>query len=459
MEKLTSIIKSINFCLSDYVLVILLSLCGIYFSIRTRFVQVRCLKDGMRSLKASGKGAGISPVKALATAVGAQIGIGNMVGACSAILTGGPGALLWMWVISFFGMASIYAEAVLAQKTRITASDGSFTGGPVLYIQKAFPGKAGRLMAGFFAIATVISLGFAGSMVQSNAMAAACREAFNIPPWISGVIIAACCGLVFPGGIRRISALSEKIVPLMALIYMGGGIALIICRIRFLPEAIALIIKYAFRPDAIIGGSVGMALKTAVSQGVKRGLFSNEAGMGSTPHAHAAANADNPHDQGVVAMLGVFIDTFLVLTVTGLAVVTTLYAGNGPLGENAVPGAAEGITQDNMVSIAFGGMFGAGVSRVFVSVCLLLFAFSSIISWNYFGRINALYLRGKKAIPVYSAVSLIFIFVGCVINGDIVWELADMFNQLMVIPNVLALFKLSSTAAKAARHHKLKRNI
>ena len=232
----------------------------------------------------------------------------------------------------------------------------------------------------------------------------------------------------------------------MAVLYILGGFAVLIMRIRFIPETFGMIFKYAFEPNAIIGGSLGYALKTAISQGVKRGLFSNEAGMGSTPHAHAMANVKKPHDQGVVAMIGVFIDTFVVLTMTALVVISCLYADNGVLAS----GAADGVSKANMAQLAFSNCFGKGVGSLFVAVCLLFFAFSTILSWNFFGKVNVEYLFGEKAVKVYSVLALVFIFLGSCLSNDLVWELADMFNQLMVIPNVIALFALSSIVKAAA---------
>ena len=213
-----------------------------------------------------------------------------------------------------------------------------------------------------------------------------------------------------------------------------------------------MIFKYAFFPNAILGGGLGDALKTAISQGVKRGLFSNEAGMGSTPHAHAMAKVKTPHEQGVVAMIGVFIDTFLVLTMTALVVISTLYAGNGPL----AGGAAEGIDQSNMAQLAFSSVFGEGLGSIFVAVCLLFFAFSTILSWNFFGKLNVAYLFGKRATAVYSVLGVVFIFLGSCLSNDLVWSLSDLFNQLMVLPNALALLALSSLVVKAARRRTTK---
>ena len=344
-----------------------------------------------------------------------------------------------MWIIAFFGMATIYAEAVLAQTTRVVHEDGTVSGGPVYYITTAFKGRGGKFLAGFFAVAIILALGFMGAMVQSNSI---------------GVVIAAVCAFIFIGGVQRIASVSEKIVPVMATLYLIGGLVILIARIRYIPETIGMIFKYAFVPNALIGGSIGYALKTAISQGVKRGLFSNEAGMGSTPHAHAQANVKTPHEQGIAAMAGVFIDTFVVLTMTALVVISTLYAGNGVLAS----GAAEGISKTNMAQLAFSSVMGSGFGSAFVAICLLFFAFSTIVSWNMFGRVNCRYLFGKKANLIYSVIAIAFIFLGSLLSNDLVWELTDMFNQLMVVPNVIALLALSGivvASVKAADSHKL----
>ncbi|MBQ9717888.1 MAG: alanine:cation symporter family protein, partial [Clostridia bacterium] len=217
---------------------------------------------------------------------------------------------------------------------------------------------------------------------------------------------------------------------------------ILIVKIADVPAAFGMIFKYAFVPQAIIGGGIGYALKTAISQGAKRGLFSNEAGMGSTPHAHALANVETPHDQGVVAMIGVFIDTFIVLTMTALTVIVTLYAGDGVLANMATTGIPEGVSKTNMSQLAFSSIFGNGLGNGFVAVCLFFFAFSTVIGWNLFGRVNINYLFGKKSNLVYSIIALVFIFLGSVLSNDLVWELTDMFNQLMVIPNAIAMFAL-----------------
>ncbi len=378
MDTLLHIVQTINSYLSDYILVILLVATGLYFTIRTRFVQVRCFGEGMRKVFGNfnmhgGKHeGGMSSFQALTTAIAAQVGTGNIVGACGAILVGGPGAIFWMWIIAFFGMATIYAEAVLAQETRVIHEDGSVSGGPVFYIKKAFNNKFGSFLAVFFAVAIILALGFMGCMVQSNSIGETCTNAFGIPGWVMGLIVAALAGFIFLGGINRIASVTEKLVPIMAALYLLFGLIILIARIRYIPETFGMIFKYAFEPNAIIGGGLGYALKTAISQGVKRGLFSNEAGMGSTPHAHAIAKVKKPHDQGVVAMVGVFIDTFVVLTMTALIVISTLYAGNGILAS----GAADGVSKTNMAQLAFGEVFGSTfgncVSRHLPAVLRLL---------------------------------------------------------------------------------------
>ena len=470
-EFLLNIVATLNSYISNYVLVILLVGVGIFYTIRTRFVQVRCFGEGMKRVfgKNQAKGKGLSSFQALTTAVAAQVGTGNIVGASGAILIGGPGAIFWMWVIAFFGMATIYAEATLAQQTRQRDAEGNIQGGPVYYIKHAFRGGFGKFLAGFFAVAVIIALGFIGSMVQSNSIAESISSITGAPElgWIVGIVIVIIAGFIFLGGIKRIAAVTEKMVPIMAILYLIGGLFVICANIKFLPDAFGAIFKYAFVPQAILGGGIGAAIKEAISQGAKRGLFSNEAGMGSTPHAHAMAEVEKPHDQGVAAMIGVFIDTFVVLTMTALIVIISLYCGDGALADGHQAGEMmHGLTiaKTNMVQLAFGDAFaklfgeaGYVIGNVFVAVCLFFFAFSTIISWNFFGKVNFEYLFGKKSIPVYSVIALVFIFLGTMMSNDLVWELTDFFNYLMVLPNAVALFALSGmvvSAVKAAKKAK-----
>lgn len=449
------IVASINNYLSSYILVILLIAVGLWYTVRTRFVQIRCFGEGMRkvfgniSLRGGRQEQGMSSFQALATAVAAQVGTGNIVGASGAILTGGPGAIFWMWVIAFFGMATIYAEATLALKTRVIDEDGTIHGGPVYYITTAFKGGFGKFLAGFFAVAIILALGFMGCMVQSNSIGSTFQTAFGIPSWIVGIALVVICGVIFLGGVQRLAAVTEKIVPIMAAIFLLGGLGVLIARIQYIPATFSMIFQYAFQPQAIIGGGFGYALKTAISQGAKRGLFSNEAGMGSTPHAHAQANVTDPHDQGVVAMIGVFIDTFVVLTLNALVIISTLYTSDGILASGYTGAVTATIGKTNLAQTAFGTVFGENLGAMFVAICLFFFAFSTVLSWNMFGKINVIYLFGKKSVPIYSAVALVFIFLGTMMSNDLVWELTDMFNNLMVIPNAIALFALTDMVVKS----------
>ncbi|MBR2834267.1 MAG: sodium:alanine symporter family protein [Coriobacteriales bacterium] len=474
MDALTDLVSTINGYLSNWVLLILLIAMGLFFTIRTKFIQFRCFGEGWRrlfgnfSLHGGKQESGISSFQALATAVAAQVGTGNIVGACGAILLGGPGAIFWMWIIALLGMATNYAEAVLAQKTRVVDADGNVHGGPVYYIKTAFKGSFGSFLAGFFAVSIILSLGFMGCMVQSNSIASTMDTAFGIPTWAMGLVIVLLAGIVFIGGIHRLASVTEKLVPIMAILYIIGSIIVLIMNIGNLPQAFALIFTCAFNPQAQFAG-VGFGIIAAITQGAKRGLFSNEAGMGSTPHAHALANVKDPHDQGVVAMTGVFVDTIVVVSMTALVVISVLYCGDGALaqayaaltpGSNADPAAIAAtvsLNKTNMAQAAFASFFGEGFGNAFVAICLLFFAFSTILSWNLFAKLNVEYLfpkNSKTAVLVFSVVALGFIFMGAMLSNDLVWELQDMFNQLMVLPNAIALFALSGIVSQCALAHK-----
>lgn len=467
-ETILNIVATANKYLSDYILIILLVGVGLFFSFKTKFVQVRCFGEGMKSvfgnikLRGGSKEGGISSFQALATAIAAQVGTGNIVGASGAILVGGPGAIFWMWIIAFLGMATIYAEAVLAQETRVKDEDGQIHGGPVYYIKKAFPNGFGTFLSVFFAVAAILALGFMGSMVQSNSISESICNAFSVDytqfGWIIGLIIAIISAFIFIGGVKRLASVTEKLVPIMAVLFLIGGVVVLCIRIKYIPETIGMIFKYAFTPDALIGGGIGYALKTAISQGAKRGLFSNEAGMGSTPHAHALAEVKKPHDQGVVAMIGVFIDTFVVLTMTALVVISCLYAGDGVLA--GLTGEAYAtqtlVAKTNAMQQAFATAIPGSFGGYFVALCLLFFAYSTIISWNFFGKLNVQYLfnNKKSATVIYSVIAIVFIFLGTLASNDLVWELTDFFNYLMVLPNAIALFALYKLVVKASKKDK-----
>ena len=465
-ETILNIVATANKYLADYILIVLLVGVGLFFSFKTKFVQIRCFGEGMKSvfgnikLIGGSKEGGLSSFQALATAIAAQVGTGNIVGASGAILVGGPGAIFWMWIIAFLGMATIYAEAVLAQETRTIDEAGQVHGGPVYYMKKAFPNGFGKFLAVFFAIAIILALGFMGTMVQSNSISESISSAFGADNigWVVGIVLAIISGIIFIGGVKRLAAVTEKLVPVMACLFLIGGLVVLCIRAKYIPETVGMIFKYAFPPDALIGGGIGYALNTAISQGAKRGLFSNEAGMGSTPHAHAMADVKKPHDQGVVAMIGVFIDTFVVLTMTALVVISCLYAGDGVLA--GLTGEAYAtqtlVAKTNAMQQAFATAIPGSFGGYFIALCLLFFAYSTIISWNFFGKLNVQYLfnNNKVATVIYSVVAIVFIFLGTILSNDLVWELTDFFNYLMVLPNAIALLALYKLVVKASKKDK-----
>ena len=423
MEKiLNDIFSTIGSYLSNYILIVALLGGGIWFSVKLGFIQVKGFGEGMRrtfgglfNKKGSADKDGMSSFQALATAIAAQVGTGNIAGAATAIAIGGPGAIFWMWIAAFLGMATIYAEALMAQKYKQVGSDGVVTGGPVYYIRAAFKGTAGKVLAGIFAVLIVLALGFMGNAVQSNSIAAAWNTAFGIPQWIMGLIIAVVALFVFMGGMGRIAKITELIVPVMAALYIVG--------------AFHAIIVGAFAPSSIVGGAAGATVKLALTKGVARGLFSNEAGMGSTPHAHAVAKVDHPAEQGFVAMIGVFIDTFVILNLTAFVIITT----------HSIP---TGLTGAELSQYAFSTLYGKG-GDVFIAVCMLFFAFSTILGWYFFGQANIKYLFGPKAVKVYAVLAAVCVFLGSLAEVELVWTMQDTFNSLMVIPNILALFALT----------------
>ena len=422
---------------------------GIFFTFRLGFVQIRKFGTGMRKvfggISLHGKKAGhdgMSSFQALSTAVAAQVGTGNLAGAATALILGGPGAIFWIWVSAFFGMATIYAEATLAQKTRITLENGRIVGGPVYYIKACFKGKFGQVLAAIFAILITLALGFMGNMVQSNSIGNAFKEVLpSVNPLIIGAIVAVIAAVVFFGGVRRIVYFTEKVVPLMCFFYLIGGIIILILNFSHIPQAFHDIFIGAFNPSAVVGGGAAIGVQQAIRYGVARGLFSNEAGMGSTPHAHALARVKHPTEQGYVAITGLFVDTFIILTMTTLVILVT---GVLPQG---FAGTLEGVA---LTQAAFETTFGFA-GKVFIAITMLFFASSTIVGWYFFGEANIRYLLGEKAIPFYSALVVLCIFLGSGFKVNLVWALSDFFNGLMVIPNLIALIASAGLIAKLSK--------
>ncbi len=443
MDQIAALVKQISGFVWDNLLLYLLIFTGVVFSIRTGFVQLRHLGTGLRkmfgSFSLNGKAAdheGMSSFQALTTAIAAQVGTGNITGCATALASGGPGAIFWMWVSAFFGMSTIYGEAVLAQKYKTVGEDGQVTGGPVYYIKARFPNGFGKFLAGFFSISIIFALGFAGNMVQSNSIGDSFRNAFGIDPLYVGIVCAVIAAFIFLGGVKRIASVTEKLVPVMAAFYILGCIVILYINHETLWTSIQAIFVCAFQPQAIAGGVAGVTVKEAMRFGVARGLFSNEAGMGSTPHAHALAKVKNPQDQGVIAMVGVFIDTFIILTLTALVILSS-----GAM--------ASGATGSVLAQTAFNQAFGH-FGSIFIAICMLFFAFSTIIGWYFFGEVNVKALFGQKAVKIYAAIVVVCVIVGACLRVDLVWNLSDLFNGLMVFPNLVALLALSGVVAKIA---------
>ena len=439
--SINDLVLKVNDVLTGSVLIIALVGIGLLFTFKLGFIQIRGFKDGWNrtfgglfSKKGDAGKDGMSSFQALAKAIAAQVGTGNIAGAATAIAVGGPGAIFWMWISAFLGMSTIFAEAVMAQKFKQVSDDGTVTGGPVYYIRGAFKGTFGKVLAAIFAVLIIFALGFMGNAVQSNSIAASWNTAFGIPKIAMGIFVAVVSLFVFTGGMKRIAKVTELIVPIMAAFYIVGSLIVIFANVTAIPAAFHDIIVGAFKPAAVAGGAMGATLKLAVQKGVARGLFSNEAGMGSTPHAHAVAKVKHPVEQGFVAMIGVFIDTFVILNLTALVIITT-------------GSRTSGLTGAQLSQYAFSTLYGK-FGEIFIAICMLFFAFSTIIGWYFFGEANIRYLFGAKAVKIYSIIVCICVALGSLQEVELVWNMADCFNSMMVIPNAIALVALSGLVKK-----------
>lgn len=444
MSGIEAFIDSANGLLWGWPMLIALVGAGVFFTIRLGFPQI--VRMGVAMKRVFGgmfkkeKTDGVSSFQSLATAIAAQIGTGNVAGVATAIMAGGPGAIFWMWMAAIFGMGTIFVEAVLAQKYRETR-DGELVGGPAYYIKNGLKNKTlGRILSVAFSILIIIALGFVGNLVQSNSIADAVSRAFQVPALGVGIVIAVLAAFIFIGGIKRISQFAELVVPFMAAIYILGSIAVLILFASDVPRALASIFIGAFDPQAILGGAAGIAMKEAIRYGVARGLFSNEAGMGSTPHAHAVADVKHPVEQGLTAMVGVFIDTIVVCTCTALVILVT--------GANLHGYEAAGVTQAAF-STAFGPM-----GEKFLAICLTFFSFTTIVGWYYFGESNVRYLfKNTIMLRVYQLIVIVFIVGGSFQKVGFVWNLADFTNGLMVIPNLIGIVLLSGQAVSLLKDY------
>jgi AGCS family alanine or glycine:cation symporter len=441
LERLINLLTGLKGLLwGEYMLVLILGT-GLFLTVGLRVMPLHRLGYGFRMLwrgrHEMGEG-DITPFNALMTSLSATIGTGNIAGVATAIFWGGPGALFWMWCTALVGMATKYAEAVLAVKYREVDEEGNHIGGPMFYIKNGLGKKwiwLGTLFAVFGALA-----GFGiGNTVQANSVADALHTHFALDHWVTGVVMAVLAGLVLIGGIRWIAQVAGKLVPFMAVAYLLGGLVVLILHAADIPAAIALIVKQAFTPTAATGGFAGAAVMVAIQWGVARGIFSNEAGLGSAPIAHAAAETDSPVRQGTVAMLGTFIDTIIVCTITGLVIVVT---GAWTSGE----------TGASLSHLAFESSLPE-VGGHIVAVGLALFAFTTVLGWSVYGEKCVEYLFGVKSIIPFRILWIIAIPFGALFQLDFVWLMADILNGLMALPNLIALLLLSPVVFKLTREY------
>ncbi len=439
-EWLAAAVGAVNTVLWDYLLIYALIGIGLYFTVYLGAPQITKFGTAMKTVfgglfrkkdPADKDHKSLSQFQALAVAISAQIGTGNVAGVATAITAGGPGAIFWMWLSAVLGMSTIFSEAVLAQKYRVV-SHGKYIGGPAFYITHGLGPKIGtgpaRLLAGVFSVAIILALGFIGNATQANSIASAVTVAFDVPALAVGIMLAVLAGLIIMGGVNRIARVAQLVVPFMAVVYILCAIVILFQFSGHIVPMIQHIFVAAFDPAAVGGGLAGIGMREAIRYGVARGLFSNEAGMGSTPHAHATAQVAHPVQQGMAAFVGVFIDTILVCTATALIILLT---DANLLG---LKGAA--VTQEAF-HIAFGG-FG----QVLLAVCLSFFAFTTIIGWYYFGESNIRFLFHNRGLNAYRLLVLAAIVLGTLGKVDLVWSLSDMFNGFMVVPNLIALFLL-----------------
>ncbi|HUW72865.1 MAG TPA: sodium:alanine symporter family protein [Methyloceanibacter sp.] len=439
MQALTAAVEWLSGIVWGVPMLVLLLGVGIFLTIGLRFRTIRDLPFAFwmlwRGRVAEGKG-DITPFSALMTALAATIGTGNIAGVATAIFIGGPGAVFWMWMTALVGMATKFAEAVLAVKYRERDSRGKYVGGPMYYIKNGLGPRWVWLGVCFALFAGFAGFGI-GNMVQANSVADALEASFGVPFWVTGVMLAVLVALVLIGGVHRIAAVASWLVPLMAISYIGAGLVVIAMNIAAVPDAFRLIFTHAFSPIAATGGFAGAAVWAAIRFGVARGVFSNEAGLGSAPIAHAAAECKGPVSQGVVAMLGTFIDTIVVCSFTALVILTTGAWTSGKTGAE-------------MTSLAFESAL-PGIGSEITSIGLAIFAFTSLLGWSYYCERSWQFLLGVKSIIPFRIVWSLAPIVGATVKLSFVWLLADVLNALMAIPNLIALALLSPVVFAAAR--------
>lgn len=450
MERFNSFINQVNAFAWGPPMLGMLGVTGVVLTVGMVFMPWRKVGYGFRLLfeKSEPRGEGeVKPFNALMTALSATVGTGNIAGVATAIALGGPGAVFYMWLIALFGMATKYAEAVCAVTYREVDTSGRYVGGPMYYLRNgvgAFAPELGRWLGLAFAVFGAVAAFGIGNAVQVNSMAAALGETFSVPKIVTGVIVAVLVGFVIIGGIRRIAEVAGKLVPVMIVLYVGASLLVILINVAEVPKAVGLIFKHAFAPAAATGGFAGAAVAAAVRFGVARGVFSNESGLGSAAIAHAAAKTNDPVRQGVIAMLGTFIDTIIVCTMTALVILTS--------GAWTVMGTdGGGLTGAVLTSTAFQHSMAGG--QYIVTIALALFAFTTILGWSYYGERCWQYLFSEKSLILYRALWVVAVLGFADVKVDFVWNLSDTLNGLMAVPNLVGLLLLAPMVFKATREY------
>ncbi|HHF6556618.1 TPA: alanine/glycine:cation symporter family protein [Haemophilus influenzae] len=436
-----SILSAIDSFIWGAPLLILLSGTGLYLTLRLGFIQIRYLPRALGYLFKKDKGGkgDVSSFAALCTALAATIGTGNIVGVATAVQAGGPGAIFWMWLVALLGMATKYAECLLAVKYRVRDKNGFMAGGPMYYIER---GLGIKWLAKLFALFGVMVAFFGiGTFPQVNAITHAMQDTFNIPILVTAIIVALLVGLIILGGVKRIATTSSVIVPFMAILYVTTSLVIILLNIEKVPDAILLIIDSAFDPQAALGGVVGLTVMKAIQSGVARGIFSNESGLGSAPIAAAAAQTREPVRQGLISMTGTFLDTIIVCTMTGIVLVLT-GAWNNP----ELAGAT-------VTNYAFAQGLGTSIGATIVTVGLLFFAFTTILGWCYYGERCFVYLAGIRAIKIYRLTYIILVGLGAFLHLNLIWIIADIVNGLMAFPNLIALIGLRKVVVEETKDY------
>ncbi|WP_144778501.1 alanine/glycine:cation symporter family protein [Marinobacter maritimus] len=444
MEAIENIFGAINGLVWGPPMLILILGAGLFLSLGLKLMPILKIGAGFRLLWGGRSSAGaesdgeIPPFQALMTALSATVGTGNIAGVATAVFLGGPGALFWMWLTALVGMATKYSEAVLAVRFREVDERGAHVGGPMYYIRNGL-GKKWAWMGVLFAIFAAIAGFGIGNTVQANSVADVMETTFGLPHWISGIILMVLVGMVLIGGIKRIGRVASALVPFMALSYLVAGLVVLSINYAEIPAAFSMIFKHAFSPTAAEGGFAGAAVWAAIRFGVARGIFSNEAGLGSAPIAHAAAQTKDPVRQGMVAMLGTFLDTIIICSITGLVIITS---GAWTSGESGA----------SLTSMAFSHAL-PGIGDYIVAISLAVFAFTTLLGWSFYGERSVEFLFGVKAIVPYRIAWVLAIPVGATVNLGLIWLIADTLNAMMALPNLVALLLLSPVVFKLTKEY------